>query len=135
MPVVRIHYSPLLLKLKCYECNNLPITTSPSMSIRVPGAPSDSGICSIPANKEMTKLVESFGIPVVTTIMGKGAIPTNHELYVGNLGIHGSYAANTAISNCDVLFSIGTRFNDRITGKSDKFAKNATIIQWKEFIL
>ena len=80
------------------------------------------------ANKEMTKLVESFGMPVVTTIMGKGAIPTNHKLYVGNLGIHGSFAANTAISNCDVLFSIGTRFNDRITGKPDKFAKNATII-------
>lgn len=79
-------------------------------------------------NKEMTKLVETFGVPVVTTIMGKGAIPTNHELYVGNLGIHGSYASNTAISNCDVLFSIGTRFNDRITGKIEKFAQKATII-------
>ena len=76
----------------------------------------------------MTRLAESFGIPVVTTIMGKGAIPTNHELYIGNLGIHGSYAANTAISKCDVLFSIGTRFNDRITGKPERFAKNATII-------
>lgn len=79
-------------------------------------------------NNEMTRLAESFGIPVVTTIMGKGAIPTNHELYIGNLGIHGSYAANTAISKCDVLFSIGTRFNDRITGKPERFAKNATII-------
>ena len=80
------------------------------------------------ANKEMTLLAESFGVPVVTTIMGKGAIPTNHELYVGNLGIHGSFASNTAISNCDVLFSIGTRFNDRITGKIEKFAQKATII-------
>lgn len=80
------------------------------------------------ANKEMTLLAETFGMPVVTTIMGKGAIPTNHKLYVGNLGIHGSYAANTAISNCDVLFSIGTRFNDRITGKIEKFAQKATII-------
>ena len=80
------------------------------------------------ANEQMTKLAEITGVPVVTTIMGKGAIPTNHELYVGNLGIHGSYAANTAISNCDVLFSIGTRFNDRITGKIEEFAKNATII-------
>lgn len=79
-------------------------------------------------NKEMTLLAETFGIPVVTTIMGKGAIPTKHELYVGNLGIHGSYAANTAISNCDLLFSIGTRFNDRITGKIEKFAQKATII-------
>ena len=80
------------------------------------------------ANEEMTKLAEITGIPVITTIMGKGAIPTAHELYIGNIGIHGSYAANTAISNCDVLFSIGTRFNDRITGKIEEFAKNATII-------
>ena len=80
------------------------------------------------ANEAMTALVEKTGIPVVTTIMGKGAIPTNHPLYVGNLGIHGSYAANTAISECDVLFSIGVRFNDRITGKVSEFAKRATII-------
>ena len=69
------------------------------------------------ANQEMTQLAELTGVPVVTTIMGKGAIPTTHSLYVGNLGIHGSFAANSAVSNCDVLFSIGTRFNDRITGK------------------
>lgn len=80
------------------------------------------------ANKEMTALAEKTGIPVVTTIMGKGAIPTDHPLYVGNLGIHGSYAANTAISACDVLFSIGVRFNDRITGKVSEFAPHATIV-------
>lgn len=80
------------------------------------------------ANQEMTLLAEKTGIPVVTTIMGKGAIPTGHPNYVGNLGIHGSYAANTAISQCDVLFSIGVRFNDRITGKVSEFAKHATII-------
>lgn len=68
------------------------------------------------------------GVPVITTIMGKGAIPTTHDLYIGNLGIHGSYAANTAISHCDVLFSIGTRFNDRITGKAGHFATHAAII-------
>lgn len=80
------------------------------------------------ASKDMTKLAEITGVPVITTIMGKGAIPTTHELYVGNIGIHGSYAANTAISQCDVLFSIGTRFNDRITGKIEAFAPNAKII-------
>lgn len=80
------------------------------------------------ANSEMKQLAEVTGVPVITTIMGKGAIPTNHELYVGNLGIHGSYAANMAISNCDVLFAIGTRFNDRITGKIEEFAPNATVI-------
>lgn len=80
------------------------------------------------ANKEMTILAEKTGIPVITTIMGKGAIPTDHPLYMGNIGIHGSFAANSAISECDVLFSIGTRFNDRITGKISEFAKGATII-------
>ncbi len=80
------------------------------------------------ANQELTKLVEKTGIPVVTTIMGKGAISTSHPLYIGNLGIHGSFAANSAINQCDVLFSIGTRFNDRITGKIETFAKHATII-------
>lgn len=80
------------------------------------------------ANEEMMKLVEKTGIPVITTIMGKGAVPTNHPLYIGNLGIHGSYAANTAISECDLLYSIGVRFNDRITGKVSEFAKNAIII-------
>lgn len=80
------------------------------------------------AQDEMLKLAEITRVPVITTIMGKGAIPTTHDLYVGNIGIHGSYAANTAISNCDVLFSIGTRFNDRITGKISHFATHATII-------
>jgi len=80
------------------------------------------------ANKEMTKLVDITGVPIITTIMGKGAISTKHPLYMGNIGIHGSYAANHAVSECDVLFSIGTRFNDRITGKISEFAKKATII-------
>lgn len=54
----------------------------------------------------MTQLAELTGVPVITTIMGKVAISTTNRLYVGNIGIHGSYAANSAISNCDVLFSI-----------------------------
>ena len=80
------------------------------------------------ANPESLALAEATGIPVITTIMGKGALPTNHPLYVGNVGMHGCYAANHAISECDVLFSIGTRFNDRITGKIEEFAKNAKIV-------
>lgn len=80
------------------------------------------------ANEQMRQLAETTGVPVITTIMGKGAIPSSHELYLGNIGIHGSYAANHAVSECDVLFSIGTRFNDRITGKISEFAKDAKII-------
>lgn len=80
------------------------------------------------AGEAMTRLAKLTGIPVITTIMGRGAIPTEDDLYIGNIGIHGSYAANTAISNCDILFSIGTRFNDRITGKIEKFAPCAKVI-------
>ena len=80
------------------------------------------------ANKEFKKLVNITNIPVITTIMGKGAIPTSHPYYIGNIGMHGSYACNKAINECDVLFSIGTRFNDRVTGKLTEFAPNAKII-------
>ena len=56
------------------------------------------------ANKELLELVERTKIPVVTTVMGKGAIPTDHPYYIGNSGMHGRYAANLAVSECDVLF-------------------------------
>ena len=69
------------------------------------------------ANACFRKLAEITNVPVVTTIMGRGAIPTDHPLFIGNLGMHGSYASNMAVGECDLLFSIGTRFNDRITGK------------------
>lgn len=80
------------------------------------------------ANEVFTRVVEKTQVPVVTTVMGRGAIPTNHPLFIGNLGMHGAYAANMAVSECDVLFSIGTRFNDRITGKLHAFAPKAQII-------
>ena len=80
------------------------------------------------ANDKMLQLAEQTRIPVVTTIMGKGAIPTSHPYYIGNSGMHGKYAANIAVGQCDVLFSIGTRFNDRITGDLNEFAPNAQIV-------
>lgn len=86
------------------------------------------GINIAKANDKLQRFAEAVKAPVVTTIMGKGAIPTSHELYVGNCGMHGRYAANMAVSACDVLFSIGTRFNDRITGDLNEFAPNAKII-------
>ena len=80
------------------------------------------------AEKELSKFVEITGIPIVTTIMGKGAIPSDSPLYYGNVGIHGSFGANSAIEKCDLLLSIGTRFNDRIAGNKENFAKHAKII-------
>ncbi|MDE7365911.1 MAG: biosynthetic-type acetolactate synthase large subunit [Lachnospiraceae bacterium] len=115
-PNTAVHMGQIKKSLDCLQRANRPVFLL------------GGGINIARANKEMTALAEKMGIPVVTTIMGKGAIPNNHPLYVGNLGIHGSYAANKAVSECDVLFSIGVRFNDRITGKVSEFAKKATII-------
>lgn len=86
------------------------------------------GINIAKANDKLLQFAEKMQIPVVTTIMGKGAVPTGHPLYVGNSGMHGKYAANKAVSECDVLFSIGTRFNDRITGDLNEFAPKAKIV-------
>jgi acetolactate synthase-1/2/3 large subunit len=86
------------------------------------------GINIARANEKMLRLVEQTKVPAVTTVMGKGAIPTDHPYYIGNSGMHGKYAANLAVGQCDVLFSIGTRFNDRITGDLNEFAPNAQIV-------
>ena len=76
----------------------------------------------------LCRFAEKTHVPVVTTVMGKGSMPLGHPLYVGNCGMHGRYAANKAVSECDVLFSVGTRFNDRITGDLEEFAPNAKIV-------
>lgn len=80
------------------------------------------------AQKIFTQVVEKTQVPVVTTVMGRGAISTKNPLFIGNLGMHGAYAANMAVNECDLLFSIGTRFNDRITGKLHEFAPHAQIV-------
>ena len=86
------------------------------------------GVVISRAQEIFTQIVDKTGIPVVTTVMGRGSVPTDHPCYIGNLGMHGSYAANMAVSSCDLLFSIGTRFNDRITGKLHAFAPKAQIV-------
>lgn len=80
------------------------------------------------AYKELLALLEKSRMPVVTTIMGKGALSSDHKLYIGNVGIHGSFAANQAIMKSDVLLAIGTRLSDRVTGKSDTFCPTTKLI-------
>ena len=81
------------------------------------------------ARNEIIWLAETFGIPVTTTLMGKGAYHENHYLYLGMLGMHGTAYANFAVSECDLLLAIGARFDDRVTGKLEDFASQAQIIQ------
>ena len=77
---------------------------------------------------EVRRLAEVVGAPVVTTLMGKGAMAENHPLYLGMLGMHGFPAANLAVMDCDVLLAVGARFDDRVTGEVAKFAPDAKII-------
>ncbi len=80
------------------------------------------------AEKEFTQFIEKAGIPAAWTIMGMSAIPTDHPLAVGMLGMHGNYGPNVLTNDCDVLVAIGMRFDDRVTGRLDKYAKQAKVI-------
>jgi acetolactate synthase I/II/III large subunit len=80
------------------------------------------------AEKEFKAFVEKAGIPSAWTIMGAGAIATDHPLNVGMLGMHGNYGPNVLTNECDVLIAIGMRFDDRVTGRLDKYAKQAKVI-------
>jgi acetolactate synthase-1/2/3 large subunit len=86
------------------------------------------GIIHSNASKELTLLAERMGIPVTMTLMGLGGFPGNHPLSLGMLGMHGTYHANMAVIESDLLIAIGSRFDDRVTGKIESFAPHATII-------
>ncbi len=89
---------------------------------------SGGGVVSSEAGEVMTRLARRFSLPVTSTMMGLGAFPGNDPLWLGMLGMHGTYAANMAVNNADVLISIGARFDDRVTGKVSTFAPKAKII-------
>jgi acetolactate synthase-1/2/3 large subunit len=80
------------------------------------------------AEKEFTTFIEKSGIPAAWTILGLSALSTDHPLNVGMLGMHGNYGPNVLTNECDVLIAIGMRFDDRVTGRLDKYAKQAKII-------
>lgn len=89
---------------------------------------SGGGVLSSDASEELTELARLLNVPVATTLMGVGTYTLNDEKSLGMLGMHGNYWANYAICECDVLFAIGTRFNDRATGPLSKFAKGSQLI-------
>ena len=80
------------------------------------------------AEKEFKAFLEKSGIPAAATILGLSALPTSHPLHVGMLGMHGNYGPNVLTNECDVLIAIGMRFDDRVTGRLDKYARQAQII-------
>ena len=86
------------------------------------------GIISSNASKELTLLAEKLHVPVTMTLMGLGGFPGNHALSLGMLGMHGTYRANMAVMESDLLIAVGARFDDRVTGKIEAFAPQAKII-------
>lgn len=87
------------------------------------------GIINANANEELREFVKKTNIPVTTTLMGLGSFPEDHPLSLGMLGMHGSYYANMAISEADLIIALGTRFDDRVTGNAKNFCPQAKFIQ------
>ncbi len=86
------------------------------------------GVIASSAADEVRELAEKLNLPVTMTLMGLGGFPGDHEQSLGMLGMHGTYYANMAVANCDVLLAVGARFDDRVTGRVDAFAPSAKII-------
>ena len=83
------------------------------------------GVITANASEELRELADLTHIPLTTTLMGLGCFPSRHPLSLGMLGMHGSYATNSAICQCDLLIAVGARFDDRVTGRLNGFATNA----------
>ncbi|TNE74584.1 MAG: biosynthetic-type acetolactate synthase large subunit [Bacteroidetes bacterium] len=86
------------------------------------------GVILSEAEQELMEFVEKAGVPVASTLLGLGAFPADHPQYVGYLGMHGNYAPNVLTNECDVLLAIGMRFDDRVTGDVNRYAKQAKVI-------
>lgn len=82
-------------------------------------------------SKLFREVVKLSGIPVITSLMGLGCVPSTDEGFLGMVGMHGSYAANMAVQECDLLITLGARFDDRVTGKLSAFAPNAKIVHFE----
>ena len=86
------------------------------------------GVVLSGASAELLEFAETAAIPVTTTLMGLGAVPCDHPLCLGMLGMHGTQSANYAVTECDLLVAVGVRFDDRVTGKIETFAPNAVVV-------
>lgn len=112
-----------------YEPNYLQITKliGAIEKAKKPVVLAGAGILHAKAAKEFTEFIKKFNIPVVNTLLGLGGFPANEELFLGMGGMHGTYTANMAMYESDLLINIGARFDDRLTGNLAHFAKNAVV--------
>ncbi len=122
-------------KLRSYKPNYKPNKKQMSKAVsmlkeaRRPVIFAGGGVILSQASKEITKVAKLANIPVTGSLMGLGAFPGSDGQWLGMLGMHGTYRANMTIGNSDLIFAVGVRFDDRVTGNVEKFAPNAKIIQ------
>jgi acetolactate synthase I/II/III large subunit len=125
---------PRTLKLPSYKTTIKPhmpsIKRAADLMIKAekPVIYAGGGVISAGAHKELRALAEMMSFPVTMTLLGLGCFPGSHPLSLGMLGMHGTYRANMAVANSDLLFAVGARFDDRVTGKLEEFAAGAKII-------
>ncbi|MFC7371283.1 acetolactate synthase large subunit [Fictibacillus iocasae] len=101
--------------------------TEAVMEAKMPVILAGAGVINAKASEELLLFAERHSIPVTNTLLGLGSFPGDHPLFLGMAGMHGTYAANMALYECDLLISIGARFDDRLTGNLRSFAKRATV--------
>jgi len=128
-------YTPLKsIKLKSYQPTYKPNTRQLHRVVKLikgarkPLILAGGGVILSKASKELTRFAKKINTPVAATLMGLGVFPTKNNLWLGMIGMHGTYRANMSSGACDLLIAIGVRFDDRVTGKTDAFAPNAKIV-------
>jgi acetolactate synthase I/II/III large subunit len=130
-----IDYDPANVKIRNYEIYHKPAPRKMAQVCemlehsRKPLIMTGGGVVLGRASAELTQLAQKYSIPVTGTLMGLGSFPGTDPLWQGMLGMHGTYYANMAVSHCDLLLAVGVRFDDRVTGTIETFARNARIIQ------
>jgi len=133
--VAKTDYQPITeVKIKSYNPTYLPNTKQLKKALNLLKAAqrplifSGGGVILSKASDELADLAHRLQIPVTSSLMGLGAFPGSDPLWLGMLGMHGTYRANMAVSQCDLMIAVGVRFDDRVTGKTDCFASGARII-------
>jgi acetolactate synthase-1/2/3 large subunit len=128
-------YKPLKsLKMKSYQptytpnVKQLPKVVSLIKESKRPMIIAGGGVVLSKASRELTQFARKINAPVTSTLMGLGAFPARDPLWLGMIGMHGTYRANMSTGACDLLIAVGVRFDDRVTGKTDSFASQARII-------
>jgi acetolactate synthase-1/2/3 large subunit len=128
-------FNPANIKIRNYDVAHKPVPKKLSQVLEMllhakkPLLMTGGGVILGKASDELTQLARKYQIPVTGTLMGLGSFPGTDPLWLGMLGMHGTYHANMAVSHCDLLIAVGVRFDDRVTGTIETFAPNAQIVQ------